>query len=233
MIRGGIADPGAPDPPAILSDHMTGTPLSTGVRPRRSPRPDVLGVLWVLAAGAAVLAPALSPRPLPGAVRLGVALRPVEEPERRRPRPPGLRPDRRVHPVDEAGVDPGPPRPAPAVEPLQRARAAAGVQLAGRHVQHPGSGRATSFPVRLAYTVQVLATLVIAGTGVYVLGRVLRLRVVELRHGGHGVRAERLVLRLAGLAHRLGDVVDGMAVRRDAAHRARRGTGPGPSPSSP
>ena len=33
------------------------------------------------------------------------------------------------------------------------------------------------FPVRLAYTVQVLVTLVIAGTGVYVLGRVLRLGV--------------------------------------------------------
>jgi len=33
------------------------------------------------------------------------------------------------------------------------------------------------FPLRLAYTVQVLTTLVIAGTGVYVLGRVLRLGV--------------------------------------------------------
>ena len=31
------------------------------------------------------------------------------------------------------------------------------------------------FPVRLAYTVQVLVTLVVAGTGVYVLGKVLRL----------------------------------------------------------
>jgi len=34
------------------------------------------------------------------------------------------------------------------------------------------------FPVRLAYTVQVLVTLVIAGTGMYALGRVLRLGVL-------------------------------------------------------
>jgi len=34
------------------------------------------------------------------------------------------------------------------------------------------------FPLRLAYTVQVVVTLLIAGTGVYVLGRVLRLSVV-------------------------------------------------------
>ena len=34
------------------------------------------------------------------------------------------------------------------------------------------------FPLRLAYTVQVMVTLAVAGTGVYVLGRVLRLGVV-------------------------------------------------------
>jgi hypothetical protein len=34
------------------------------------------------------------------------------------------------------------------------------------------------FPLRLAYTVQVMATLFVAGTGVYVLGRVLRLGVL-------------------------------------------------------
>ena len=35
------------------------------------------------------------------------------------------------------------------------------------------------FPLRLAYTVQVITTLILAGTGVYVLGRVLRLSVVS------------------------------------------------------
>ena len=35
------------------------------------------------------------------------------------------------------------------------------------------------FPIRLAYTVQVLATLVIGGTGVYLLSRVLRLSVLS------------------------------------------------------
>ena len=34
------------------------------------------------------------------------------------------------------------------------------------------------FPLHLAYTVQVMATLVIAGTGVYVLGRLLGMGVL-------------------------------------------------------
>jgi Bacterial membrane protein YfhO len=40
------------------------------------------------------------------------------------------------------------------------------------------------FPVRLIYTVQVLSTLVIAGTGAYVLGRVLRLSIVACALAG-------------------------------------------------
>ena len=40
------------------------------------------------------------------------------------------------------------------------------------------------FPVRLMYTVQVMATLFIAGTGAYVLGRVLRLSVVACALAG-------------------------------------------------
>ncbi len=34
------------------------------------------------------------------------------------------------------------------------------------------------FPVRLAYTAQVVVTMVVAGSGVYVLGKVLRLGVL-------------------------------------------------------
>ncbi len=77
------------------------------------------------------------------------------------------------------------------------------------------------FPLRLAYTVQVLTTLVIAGTGVFVLGRVIGLGVPGCVMAGTGLRTQRSVLRVAGLASRVGDGVGGLAVRRYHPHRSR------------
>jgi hypothetical protein len=138
----------------------------------------VLGILWVLAAGVAVLAPALSHGPYLGAFdwvsRFGLSKNPNVV----------------VH--DRQAFD-------------QIAGFIPWTKLAWTQVHHgqlplwnPSSvlGLPLAFnwqagtfsvpvvlgylaPVRLAYTVQVLATLAIAGTGVYVLGRVLRLSVLS------------------------------------------------------
>ena len=79
--------------------------------------------------------------------------------------------------MDESGLDSGPSRTTAAVESLQRVGDAPRLQLAVGCLGVP-TLVGYLFPVRLAYTVQVLVTLVIAGTGMYVLGRVLRLGVL-------------------------------------------------------
>ena len=78
------------------------------------------------------------------------------------------------------------------------------------------------FPLSLAYTVQIVVTMVVAGTGAYVFGRVLR-------HGRPGVcagrcrlRVERALRRLAGVADLVGHVVGGLVVRRRGAPAALR-----------
>ena len=160
-----------------------------------------------------------APRHLARALRLAVGVRPLGPTGGGHPQSPGVRPDHGDDPVDLPGVDPGAPRPAAAVEPLQRARDAAGVQLASRHLQpaRPG-GLPVPAPPRLHRP----------GRGDAGGGRHRRLRPVpapgcrraRVRHGRHGVRAQRGVLRLAGLADGVGDVVGGMVVRGGAAHRA-------------
>ncbi|HEY5025222.1 MAG TPA: YfhO family protein [Acidimicrobiales bacterium] len=157
---------------------MTGTRLSTRPRTRRSPVPDLLGLLWVVAAAGAVLAPALWHGPYLGAFdwvsRFGLSQNPKVV----------------VH--DRQAFD-------------QIAEFIPWTKLAWTQVHHgqlplwnPSSVLGLPlalnwqagtfsvpvvlgylFPVSMAYTVQVLATLVIAGTGVYVLGRVLHLSVVS------------------------------------------------------
>ena len=69
------------------------------------------------------------------------------------------------------------------------------------------------FPLHLAFTVQVIVTLVIAGTGMYALCRVLRLGHAGLRLRRHRVRVERSDARLAGLAARRSALVVRLAVR--------------------
>ena len=59
------------------------------------------------------------------------------------------------------------------------------------------------------------------GSGSIVLGRVLRLGRPGCRHGRHGLRAERPLHGLAGMAERGGHVVGGLAVRGGHSHRPR------------
>ena len=81
-------------------------------------------------------------------------------------------------------------------------------------------------PLRFAYTVGVLATLVIAGTGVYVLARLLRHRCTRFGLGRHRLRVERSVHGQPGLAPLVGDVVGRVVVRR--CHPGRAGSPPSP-----
>ncbi len=157
---------------------MTGTPPSTRPRPRRSPIPDLLGLLWVLAAAGAVLAPALSHGPYLGAFdwvsRFGLSKDPSVVVH-----------DRQA--FDQiAGFIPWTKLAWTQVHhgqlPLWNPSSVLGLPLAFNWQAGTFSVPVVLgylFPVRLAYTVQVLATLAIAGTGVYVLGRVLRLSVVS------------------------------------------------------
>ena len=212
---------------------MTGTSLSTSARPRRSPLPDVLGVLWVLAAAARGPGPGVVPRPLPGRVRLGVALRPVEATRawssttaRRSTRSPSFIPWTKLAwtQVHHGQL------------PLWNPYSVLGLPLAFNW-----QAGTFSVPALLGYLVPGPPRLHRPGAGHpgHRRHRGLRARsgaAVErgqLRHGGHGLRAERPVLRMAGMADRVGDVVDRMAVRRHPARGARPSTGPGPSPSSP
>ena len=139
--------------------------------------PDALGLAWVLAAGVAVLVPALAH---------GATLGPLDQLSRY-----GLsaRPGVVVHysgPGDQ-------------IEMLIPWTTLAWTQVHAGHLPlwNPYSALGTPlafnwqsatfsvpallgylFPVRLAYTVAQLATVVIAGSGVYVLGKVLRLGVL-------------------------------------------------------
>ncbi len=156
---------------------MTRTPLATRRRPWRAWTGDVLGVVWVLAAAGAVLAPALSHGPYLGSFdwvsRFGLSSNPAVV----------------IH--DRQTFD-------------QIAEFIPWTKLAWTQVHHGqlplwnpysvlGMPLAFNwqagtfsipvvlgylFPVSLAYTVQVVTTLVIGGIGVYVLGRVLGLSVV-------------------------------------------------------
>jgi len=157
---------------------MTGTPPSSRPRPRRSPIPDLLGLLWVLAAAGAVLAPALSHGPYLGAFdwvsRFGLSKNPSVV----------------VH--DRQAFDsiaefiPWTKLAWTQVHhgqlPLWNPSSVLGLPLAFNWQAGTFSLPVVLgylFPVSLAYTVQVVTTLAIAGTGVYVLGRVLRLSVVS------------------------------------------------------
>ena len=83
------------------------------------------------------------------------------------------------------------------------------------------------FPVRLAYTVQVLVTIVVAGTGVYVLGKVLRL-------GTLGCMTAAIAFELSGafmgeprMAAGLGLVLGRLGLGGDDPGAARREEGAG------
>ncbi len=157
---------------------MTGNPSAGRARPRRPVVPDLLGLLWVVAAAGAVLAPAFAHGPYLGSFdwvsRFGLSRNPSVV----------------VH--DRQAFD-------------QIAEFIPWTKLAWTQVHHgqlplwnPSSVLGLPlafnwqagtfsvpvvlgylFPLSLAYTVQVVTTLLIAGTGVYVLGRVLRLSVVS------------------------------------------------------
>ncbi len=139
--------------------------------------PDVLGLLWVLGAAGVMMAPALAH---------GVYLGPISWVSGY-----GL--------ANQAGVATAIPHAFDQVSEMIPWTNLAWTQVHHGHLPlwNPYSGlgmplafnwQSTAFglptlvgylfPVRLAYTVQVLVTLVIAGTGMYVLGRVLRLGVL-------------------------------------------------------
>ena len=153
---------------------------STTVAERRSPElsriKDVLGVAWVLAAAAAVMAPALahgsSLGPFDIVGRVGLSRQP--------------------------GVTVHNPQTADLITEMIPWTALTWTQVHHGHLPlwnpYSALGMPLAFnwqsaafsvpsllgylaPLRLAYTVQVLTTLVIAGTGVFVLGRVMRLGV--------------------------------------------------------
>ena len=69
------------------------------------------------------------------------------------------------------------------------------------------------FPLRLSFTVEVFLTLVIGGTGAYVLGRVLRLGG-GLHLPGFRLRAQRPDARMVGLAGIGGVLLVRLVVRR-------------------
>ena len=80
-------------------------------------------------------------------------------------------------------------------------------------------------PLRLAFTAQVLTTLVVAGSGAFVLGRLMRMSVLAATFAGTVFELERCIRVLAGLAHRVGPVMGGLAVRRRSPDLAREPTG--------
>src|SRR6202035_728384 len=156
---------------------MTGTPPS-GRGPRlRSWVPHLLGLAWVLAAAGAVMAPALAHGPYLGAFdwasRYGLSSSPVVV----------IHNPQAFDQISEfipwtnlawTQVHNG-------HLPLWNPYTVLGTPLAFNWQAGTFGIPALLgylFPLRLAYTVQVLATLVLAGTGVYVLGRVLRLGAV-------------------------------------------------------
>jgi hypothetical protein len=156
---------------------MTGTPPFRHGPRLRSWVPDLLGVAWVLAAAGAVMAPAFAHGPYLGAFdwasRYGLSSNPgvvIHNPQA-------------FDQISEfipwtnlawTQVHTG-------HLPLWNPYTVLGTPLAFNWQAGTFGIPALLgylFPLRLAYTVQVLATLAIAGTGVYVLGRVLRLGAV-------------------------------------------------------
>ncbi len=155
----------------------TSPPATSRVPRGRSWLRDVLGLLWVLAAAGAVMTPALFH---------GASLGPFDYLSKF-----GL--------AQQSGVVVHNPSTADQINefipwstlvwtqvhqghlPLWNPYSALGTPLAFNWSSAPFSFPTLLgylFPVRLAFTVQILATLVIAGTGVYVLGRVLGLGVL-------------------------------------------------------
>ena len=204
---------------------MTGTPIrrsSPASSPRSSATCSACCGCW---RGGRGHGSGLGARAVPGLFRLGVALRVVAEPERRRARPPGLRSDLGVHPLDQPGLDPGPPRPSPVVEPLERARHALDLRLAGRHLQRPGPV-GYLFPLTPPTRSRCWPPWSSPARGVYVLGRVLGLGVL-------GCTMAATVFELSGpLFGWLGWPIAavnswaGWLLRRH--HSRRTGTAPGP-----
>ena len=155
---------------------MKGTPLSARAPRLRSSVPDLLGVFWVIAAAAAVMTPALAHGPYLGsfdwASRYGLSATPgvVHNPQA-------------FDQITEfipwtnlawTQVHHG-------HLPLWNPYTVLGTPLAFNWQAGTFGVPALLgylFPLRLAYTVQVMTTLVVAGTGVFVLGRVMRLGVV-------------------------------------------------------
>ena len=151
--------------------------MTPGWAPRRAWVPDAVGVGWVLVAAIGVLAPALAH---------GASLGPFDVLSRY-----GLsaQPGVRVHYTG----------PADQIDALIPWTTLAWTQVHNGHLPlwNPYSGLGLPlafnwqsavfslpalvgylFPVRLAYTVAMVVTLVVAGSGVYVLGRMLRLGVL-------------------------------------------------------
>ena len=125
----------------------------------------------------------------------------------------------------DSGLDTGPSRKRPTVESLERARPPLGLQLAVRCFSLPAL-IGYLFPLHLAYTVQIVLTLVIAGTGAYALARVLGLGVLGLRDRRNGLRAQWLLHGMARVAPCGRDVLGGLAVRRRHPYRPWSASGP-------
>ena len=122
---------------------------------------DVVGLGVVAIAGVLVLIPALVHGASLGPydiLEFHSGLNKVPEPQG--PQLIDLGPDLTVHPLDEPGVDPSASGPSAAVEPIQRVRDAAGLQLGVGSLQPPRPGR-VRVPVRLAYTAEVIVTVLI------------------------------------------------------------------------
>ena len=212
---------------------MTGTPPSTGARPRRSlaSRP----ARCALGAGRGGCGP--RPRARPRCRTWG----PIDWPRasacrrtrRQRPQPPGLRPDHGVDPVDRRWRG---PRCTTATCRCGTPTARSGMPLAFNW-----QAATFSLPALVGYLFPLAPRLHRAGRGHPGRRRYRRLRPVPAPAASASsaaswparVRAERVVLRLAGLAHGVGALVGGMAVRRGAARGAGPASGSRRSPSSP
>ena len=77
-------------------------------------------------------------------------------------------------------------------------------------------------PVQYAYDVGMIVTLIVAGTGVFVLGRVLRLGVLACVFAGVVFGIERTAHRLAWLSAQSSHVLGWVAVRRSIARASAR-----------
>ncbi len=162
---------------------MTGISLASSARPRRAPVPDLLGVLWVLAAAGAVLTPALSHGAYLGSFdwvsRFGLSRDPSVVVHNRQA----------FDQITEfipwtslawTQVHHG-------QLPLWNSYSALGMPLAFNWQSATFSLPSVVgylFPLHLAYTVQVVTTLVVAGTGAYVFTRLLGVGVLGCAMAG-------------------------------------------------